>query len=206
MAIGAGAFAWGAQGGSGVARVTFTKTLKGSSPEYMALTIDVNGAGSYIAHPLDDTAPARPFQISPATAAKIFSLAEVLNNFQSIDLDSRHKVANMGLKSLTYESGKESHRVEYNYTENRTGQQLTELFEKIGNVEEHINDLEYEMKYDHLNLPQTLAQIQEEMADHNLVEPELMTPTLEKISNNQHYLHLAQVRAQEIMQEIQQTK
>jgi hypothetical protein len=195
-----------AQASASVPRITFTKTLKGSSPEYMALSVDANGKGTYDAHKLDDPSAPRPLLLSADTVMRIFSLARDLDNFQSLDLDSRHKVANMGLKTLTYEAGKESYRVQYNYTENRTAQQLTELFEKIGSVEEHISQLEYEMRYDHLNLPQTLSEIQEEMAGHNLAECALLVPTLEKIEGNPRFMHLAKARAQEIMRDIQAQK
>jgi uncharacterized membrane protein YfbV (UPF0208 family) len=96
--------------------------------------------------------------------------------------------------------------VQYNYTENHEAQQLTEILEKISNVEERIAQLEYSMKYDHLSLPQTLREIQQGLDDHNFAEAALMIPTLEKISTNPHYLHLAQSRAQAIMQRIQENK
>jgi len=195
-----------AQAAPAVPRLTFTKILKGSFPEYMALSIDANGKGTYDSRKLDDPPDPHPLQISAGTTAKIFSLVESLNYFHSLQLESRHKVANMGLKTLTYEAGKEMGRVQYNYTENRTAQQLTEMLEKIGNVEDRITQLEYSMKYDHLSLPQTLREIQEGLDDRNFVEAALMIPTLEKISTNPHFLHLAQSRAQEILQRIQEDK
>jgi hypothetical protein len=187
-------------------RVTFTKTLKGSSPEYAALSIDADGKGTYDSHALKDSPAPRPLQISADTTARIFSLVQSLDYLRSIDLDSHRPVANMGLKTLTYEAGTVVHRVQYNYTENRTGQQLTEIFEKIGNVEERISQLEYDMKYDHLSLPEVLLQIQDDLSDHTYVEAVLMIPTLEKISTNPRFLHLAQSRAQDLMQRIQGNK
>ena len=189
-----------------VPRLTFTKTLKGSSPEYMALSIDANGKGTYDSHKLEDSSAPRPVQISAGTTARIFSLAQSLNYFRSLDLDSHHKVANMGLKTLTYDAGKGINQVQYNFTENRTAQQLTDMLEKIANVEERIVQLEYAMKYDHLSLPEALRQIQEGMDDHNFVEAALMIPTLEKISTNPRFMHVAQSRAQEIMQRIRENK
>ena len=186
--------------------VTFTKTLKGSSPEYMALSIDANGKGTYDSHKLEDPAAPRPLQISAGTTAQIFSLAQSLNYFCSLNLDSHHKIANLGLKTLTYQDIREINKVQFNYTENRSAQQLTDIFEKISNVEERIAQLEYAMKYDHLNLPQVLRQIQDGMDNSYFVEAALMIPTLEKISADAHYLHLAQSRAQEILRRIQQNK
>jgi hypothetical protein len=206
LAILPGVYSLHAQVTPPVPRLTFTKTLKDSFPEYLALSIDSSGKGTYDSHKLQDPPTPRPLQISTGTAAQIFSLVESLDYFRSLRLESRHKVANMGLKTLTYEAGGEINKVQYNYTENRTAQQLTEILEKIGNVEERIAQLEYSMKYDHLSLPQTLGEIQQDLDDHNFAEAALLVPTLEKISTNSHYMHLAQSRAQEIMQHIQEYK
>jgi hypothetical protein len=206
LALLPGGYTLQAQVAPAVPRLTFTKFLKDSAPEYLALSIDSNGKGTYDSHKLQDPPTPRPLQISMGTTAEIFSLAESLNYFRAPRLESRHKVANMGLKTLTYEAGGEIHKVQYNYTENHEAQQLTEILEKISNVEERIAQLEYSMKYDHLSLPQTLREIQQGLDDHNFAEAALMIPTLEKISTNPHYLHLAQSRAQAIMQRIQENK
>ena len=180
--------------------------MQNSSPEYMALRVDVNGKGTYDSHQLKDPPSPRPLQLSTLTTERIYSLVQDLDNLHSVNLESRHQVANMGLKTLTYEAGNVINRVQYNYTENRAGQQLTEIFEKISNVEERISQLEYDMKYDHLSLPETLSNIQEGLQDHSYVEPTLMIPILEKITSNSRFLHLAQSRAQDIMQFIQRSK
>jgi ribosomal protein S6 len=195
-----------AQDAPDVPRITFRKILKDSSPEYMALSIDARGAGTYDGRKLDDPPAPRSLQLSADTTARIFSLAESLKYFHSLQLDSHHKVANMGLKTLTYEAGKQVNQVQYNYTEVSAARQLTDIFEKIGNVEEHIARLEYAMKYDHLSLPGDLRQIQIDMADHNLVEAPLLLPALEKIASNPRFLHLAQARAQDLIGRIQETK
>lgn len=195
-----------AQESPSLPRLTFTKTLKGSTPEYFELSIDPNGNATYDSRKLDDPPAPQPVQISSATAAQIFSLAAALDNFQSIDLNSRHKVANMGLKTFTYQAGGQVNKVQYNYTENRTAQQLTDLIEKIGNVMERMSELDYAMKYDPLGLPQILRQIEEGMDNHDLVETDLMLPMLRKITANSRYLHLAQARAQEIIERVQEGK
>ena len=206
LALLPGAYTLPAQVAPSTPRITFTKLLKGSTPEYVAMSIDANGQGTYDSRNVDGSPNPRPMQVSAGTTAQIFSLASFLDNFRSLSLDSRHKVANMGLKTLTYEAGKEINKVQYNYTENHTAQQLTETLEKIADVEERIAQLQFAMKYDHLGLPQILRQIQEGMDEHLFVEAALMIPTLEKISSNPHFMHLAQSRAQEIMQRIQENK
>jgi hypothetical protein len=206
LALLPGTYTLPAQVASSAPRITFTKLLKGSTPEYVAMSIDANGQGTYDSWNVEGSPNPRPIQISAGTTSQIFSLAKSLDNFRSLSLDSRHKVANMGLKTLTYEAGREINKVQYNYTENHTAQQLTETLEKIADVEERIAQLQFAMKYDRLGLPQILRQIQEGMDEHAFVEAVLMIPTLERISTNPHFMHLAQSRAQEIMQRIQENK
>jgi hypothetical protein len=203
LALAPGLYTLQAQVTPSVPRLTFTKSLKGSSPEYMALSIDAHGQGTYDSRKLDDPSAPRPLQISAGTAARIFLLAESLGYFRSVELNSHHKVANMGMKTLTYEAGNETSKVQYNYTENRTAQQLTDILEKIGNVEERISQLEYAMKYDPLGLPQALLQIEEGLDDNDFVEPVLMIPTLQRISTNSRFMHLAQSRAEGIVLRVQ---
>ena len=175
-------------------------------PEYLAVSIDANGNGTYDSHGLEDPPNPRSLQVSPGTTAQIFSLVQSLNYLRSLDLDSHLKVANLGLKTLTYQDGREINKVQYNYTQKRAAQQLSEIFEKISNVEERIAQLEYAMKYDHLSLPQALALIQTDLDEHNYVEPALLIPTLEKISTDPRFMHLARSHAQELLRRIQQNE
>jgi hypothetical protein len=186
--------------------VTFTKTLAGSTPEYFSLSIDSNGKGTYDSHKLGDPAAPRPLQISAETTAQVFSLTQSLDYFRSGNLDSHHRVADLGQKILTYQDTRETNKVQFNYSENHSAQQLTDIFEKISNVEERIAQLDYAMKYDHLNLPQVLRQVEYGMENSYFVEAALMIPTLDKIAADPHYLHLAQSRAREIEQRIQKNK
>ena len=183
------------------AKLTYSRTFKGSTPEYMAIVLDSKGSGTYEAHKLDEApiGSPRPFQLSAATTQRIFALAGQLNNFQSLQLESRRKVANLGEKVLTYQQGEDVNRVVFNYTENRLARGLVDVLEAVGVVEQHVGALEFDMKYDPLGLPQELLQIQIELNDKSLTDPQLLVPTLEKIAHDSHFLHLAQVRAQQII-------
>ncbi len=189
----------------GVPRLTFTKVLKGSVPEYMAISVDANGKGTYDARKIDDPPSLRAIQVSTATAQRLFELAKQLHYFRSIDLESHKRVANLGLKTLTYQGEGQTNRAEYNYTQNRTAQELTDMFEKISTVEQHIEALEYSLRFDPLSLPHELLLIQIDLENQALVDPELMVPTLEKIAQNSRFLHLAQSRAQDILHRLQTT-
>ncbi len=188
---------------TGSTRLAYTKVLKGSVPEYLAITVDSNGSGSYEGRKMDEPPDPRPLKLSSATTDRLFGLAAQLDNFQSIELESHKKVANMGLKTFIYQRGDQENRVQFNYTVRRDAQELTDLFEKIAGVEQHIMVLEHAIKYDHLSLPKELLQIQIDLDNKALADAELMVPTLEEIARNPRFLHLAQVRAQNILLRLQ---
>jgi len=192
--------------GAGVpAKLIYSRTFKGSSPEYIAINVDAGGSGTYEGRKLDESQAQgpRPFQLSSGTTERIFALAGQLHDFQGIELESHKKVANLGEKTFTYQQGGALNRVVFNYTENRTARDLVDVFESIGTVEQHIAALEFEMRYDPLNLSQELLQIQAELKEKTLTDPQMLVPTLEKITHGARFLHLAQSRAQEIMDQVQ---
>jgi hypothetical protein len=192
--------------GAGVpAKLTYSRTFKGSSPEYIAIDVDARGSGTYEGRKLDESQAQgpRPFQLSSGTTERIFALAGQLRDFQGIQLESHKKVANLGEKTFTYQQGGALNRVAFNYTENRTARDLVDVLEAIGMVEQHVAALEFEMKYDPLNLSQELLQIQAELKDKALTDPQILVPTLEKIAHGSRFLHLAQSRAQEIIAQVQ---
>jgi hypothetical protein len=185
------------------AKLTYSRTFKGSTPEYLLITVDSKGSGTFEGRKLDEAQSPRPFQLSAGTTERIFALAGQLHNFQSVDLESHKKVANLGQKTLTYQQGEDVNRVVFNYTENRIARDLVDLLEAVGIVEEHIGALEFEMKYDPLGLSQELLQIQIELNGKRLADPEMLIPALEKIAHGSRFLHLAQARAQQIIERIQ---
>ncbi len=185
------------------AKLTYTRTLKGSTPEYLAISVDSSGAGAYDSRKLDEPSSPRRLKLSVATTRRLFELAAALDNFHNVDLESHKKVANLGAKTLTYEAGGEKYEAKFNYSLNREAQQLVDLFEKISAVEQHIAALEYASRYDHLSLPRELLQIQIDLDNKALADPQLMVPTLDEIARNPRFLHLAQVRAQNILERLQ---
>ena len=184
-------------------KLTYTRVLKGSSPEYLAISVDSNGSGTYEGRKIDEPSSPRSLKLSPQTTGRLFELARVLDDFRTGDLESHKKVANLGLKTFTYEESGKRSQAQFNYSLRREAQELTELFEKIAAVEQHIATLEYAVKYDHLGLPRELLQIQIDLDNKALADPQLMVPTLDQIARNPRFLHLAQVRAQNILERLQ---
>lgn len=184
------------------ARLTYTRTLMGSTPEYLAVVVNSDGSGSYEGRRLADDAHPRPLRLSPATTEQLFALAAELNDFRSIELESHKKVADLGLKTFSYERGGEKSQVRFNYTMKQPARELTDVFERIANMEQHVDTLQYALKYDPLSLPEELLRIQIDLEHKALADPELMAPSLEEIAKNPRLLHLAQVRAQDILKTV----
>jgi hypothetical protein len=185
------------------ARLSYTRILRGSMPEYIAIQVDEDGTGTYDGRKLADPPHPRSFKLSADTSQKLFSLAAGLNYFRSIDLESHKKVANLGQKTFTYEKDGQKSSAEFNYTLNKEAAELADIFEKIAVVEQHIQALEFAVKYDHLGLPHELLQIQIDLNNRALADPELMVPMLEEIARDPRFLHLAKVRAQDILARVQ---
>lgn len=182
--------------------ITYTKLLKGSTPEYVAITVDRSGAAIYDGRKESESPGPRHFKLSDATTQRIFSLAEALDYFRSDNLESHKKVADLGSKTLIYQDGETKNQAEFNYTLNHDAQELVNLFERVSAVLQHIESLDYAMRYDHLGLPGELLQIQLDLQNKVLADPELMVPQLQKIIRDSRFMRLAQVRAQDILQQV----
>jgi hypothetical protein len=195
-----------AQQSSNPATLTYTKVMKGSVPEYTSITVDANGNGTYDGRQLDESPKPRPLKLSPETTETLFQMAASLDDFRSIRLESKKNVANMGLKTFIYRHGGQENKVTFNYTRNKRGLELLSLFEGIADVEGHIGTLEYSSRYDVLGLPSALSRVAVDLDNKALVDPQLMVPILKKIAGNSQYLHIAQVRAADILRRIQDSQ
>jgi hypothetical protein len=192
-----------AQQTSSVATLTYTKAMKGSVPEYTSLTVDANGNGTYDGRQLRESPRPRSLKLSPRTTQTLFQMADALGDFHSVRLESKKNVANMGMKTFIYRHDGQENEVQFNYTQNKKAQELLNVFEGIADVEQHIGTLEYSSRYDVLGLPSALTRVEIDLDNKALVDPQLMVPILKKIAGDSQYLHIAQVRAADILRRIQ---
>lgn len=188
------------------ASLTYTKVMKGSVPEYTSITVDSNGVGTYDGRQLSESPKPRPMKLSPSTTRELFEMAASLDDFRAIKLDSNRNVANMGLKTFIYRHDGRESKVQFNYTRNKRAEALLDVFEGIADVEQHIGTLEYSSRYDVLGLPSALTQVEIDLNNKALVDPQLMVPILKKIAGDPQYLHIAQIRAENILRRIQENK
>lgn len=176
--------------------ITFLKVFKSSTPEYVEIRIDRQGAGTYDIRQLDDTSRPEPCTVSPALAAKIFSLADELHDFNGVQLDVRRRVANLGEKTFRYDNGSESHQVTFNYTLDHHANELLEIFEGLSLQLQYVAELQRSMRYDPLGLNDVLTRLQSDLHQGLLADPAGLVPILRQISANQRFLDIARQRAE----------
>lgn len=175
-----------------VERVLYTKSFPGSVPAYVSISVDSQGAAEY-REAADDDRPVR-FSVNPREAQTIFDLAAKLNFFKDT-LESPAKVARMGLKTLRFEKDATAQQTQFNYTDNPDARLLADWFERVSETEQQRERLERAARYDKLGVNQALLEVQSGWERKRLVAPEQLLPLLDRVANNETYVHMARTRA-----------
>jgi hypothetical protein len=186
---------WAADG----PRLFFSKSFPGSVPAYMQLTVDKSGNAEYREAP-DDELPLK-FHLTEADTQSVFDLAEKLEHFKN-PLESQLKVAFMGKKTFRWEEGAQKTEQQFNYSEDLTAQQLLDWFERMAESAQHRIDLERAAKYDRLGVDKSLRLLWSAMDRKRLVALEQYLPMLDRIANNESYMHTARAKAAEMAESI----
>jgi hypothetical protein len=183
-------------------RLFYSKFFKGSTPEFVAITLQRDGQVTY-QEAKDDENPIK-VQLTPADAQEMFGLAEKLDRFQR-PIESGLKVANMGIKTFRFEDGGDKHEIQFNYSQDTTAQMLLDWFERITESERHFIELDRTVHYDKLGVNDVLLQLQITYEHKRLVAPEQFLPLLDRIAKNESFLHIARERAAGLTESIRKT-
>jgi hypothetical protein len=189
--------------GAADAKLIFSRTFPGSVLAYLEVRLDKSGDAEYREAP-DEELPLK-FKLTEEETAAVFALAEKLDYFRH-PLESPAKVAFMGTKLLRYESGDAKSEVKFNYSEDVSAQALLNWFERMADSAGLRIDLERAAKYDHLGVMHALETLDSAMADHRLVAGAQFLPMLDRITNNETYMHAARTLAAELAAAIRNPK
>jgi hypothetical protein len=177
------------------ARLFYSRAFPGSTPAYFQITLDKDGNGVYGEAP-DDDLPLK-FRLSEAETQQVFALVEKLDYFKH-PVESPAKVAFMGAKTLRYENGAQKGEIQFNYTQDVSAREMQDWFERMAETVQYRIGLERAAKYDKLGVPQALALLWSAMDHNRLVAKEQFLPMLDRIANNETYMHSARVSASEL--------
>jgi hypothetical protein len=183
--------AFGADGPS----LFYSKSFPGSKPAYVQINLSRKGDVEYREAP-DEDDPIK-FHLSEAETNEIFGLVEKAGSFKQ-PLESHLKVAFMGTKTLRLENGGEKNEVQFNYTLDPAGQALSDWFERMAETAQRRIDLERTAKYDKLGVVDSLLQLQISMDKKRVLDAEQFLPLLDRLANNESYMHTARARAAEV--------
>jgi hypothetical protein len=181
----------------------YSKTFPGSKPPYVQIALAQNGDVEYREDPKEDD-PIK-FHLQDSETREIFGLVEKAGSLKR-PLEAKVKVAFMGTKTFRYENGGEKHEVQFNYTQDPAGQSLADWFERMCETAQRRIDLERAAKYDKLGVVDSLLQLQISLDRKRLVAPEQFLPLLDKLANNESYMHTARARAAEVAAAIRAPK
>jgi hypothetical protein len=189
----------GAAFGADGPRLFYSKSFPGSVPPYMQVTVEPGGAVEYKEGAEDDYV--LKFKLAPAEAETVFGLADKLGHFKTA-LDSGLKVAFMGKKTFRWENGAEKSEQQFNYSTDTDAQQLLDWFEKMSESAQMRMELEKAAKYDRLGVDKALRTLLAAMDRKRLVGLEQYLPMLDRIANNDSYMHTARAKAAEMAEAI----
>lgn len=185
-------------------RIIFSKSFPGSTPPFIQISVEKNGAAEYREDPKDD-APLK-FQLTEAESAAIFALADKLDHF-SRPLESGLKVANMGMKTFRFEGGDgQPHETKFNYSNDLDAKALADWFERISESERAYIDLERAVRFDKLGVQDAILRIEIFRDQKRLIGEKQFLPMLDRVANNESYMRMARSRAAALAESIRAVK
>jgi hypothetical protein len=188
------------------ATITYLKVFKSSYPEYTEIKISQSGAATYDIRQLSDASSPQPAQISAPLVARIFDLAAKLHDFDGIDIEMHHRIANLGQKTFTYQRGAETHSVSFNYTLNQPASQLLAIFDDLAREQTDLSDLRRTMRYDRLGVNDVLLQIEKDYDNTLFLQPDQFLPALDQLGADTHFIDIARERARNLAARIRASR
>lgn len=182
-------------------RLVYTREQPGSKPEYIQVTLERDGRGTY--KEATDQDPPLEFRLRPEETEAIFALVERLERFRK-PLDAGLQVGNVGLKRFRYEAGNEAYETEFRYSRNPDARLLADWFARISETEQHYLDLQRCLEFNKLGAHEVLLHLQISLEKNRLVAAEQFLPLLDRIAADETYLNMARKRAQLIADRIRQ--
>ena len=189
------------QNPSGAATLGFSLDFPGANPSHYEIVVGEDGQGSYSSNGQlnQDSAPADPaplsFTLSEKVRAQIFDLAGRAHYFKGKVDSGNRKIANTGVKILTYKSGDQNSQATYNYSPVAPVQDLTSIFENLSTTLEFGRRLSYFRKYQKLALDQDLKRMEEMQKEGNLGDMQAIAPILNSIADDASVMNVSRARA-----------
>jgi hypothetical protein len=177
------------------------------------LTIRQTGLGQYRGEQIEPTAPPDPqalpqpfdttFAISPATTAKIFTLASHLNHFNIPCASPMKNIAATGAKTLRYLSSDGTDTsCTFDYSDNKDVEALTNILCAIAETMDQGRRLDFLHRYDRLGLDAAIAALANAASEQRALELATIAPSLRSIADDAEVMQRVRVRATKLLASI----
>jgi hypothetical protein len=141
----------------------------------------------------------RPISISPPTTETIFKTAQSLDHF-NIECASKAKnIADTGKKTLSYKGADGQGSCLYNYSENKSVAQLTEMFQAIAFTMDEGRKLEFMHRFDRLGLYSEIDVFNHEIEEKRALELGNIAPALRSIVADEALMQRVRERAAKLL-------
>jgi hypothetical protein len=185
--------------------VTFTFDFPQSSPDHYELSVDSTGKASYTSGEQPKSPDAADqsfhydFRVSDATRNQILQLSGRANYFAGKLEQGKGKIANTGMKTLSYRDDHRNTSATFNYTSEPAAQELTRIFQSISATMEFGERLAHFHKYQKLALDEELKRMEEMVKGNGLMEVQAIAPLLKQIVADQSVVNPTRARAERIL-------
>jgi hypothetical protein len=147
----------------------------------------------------------RPIRISSPTTETIFKTAHSLDRF-NIECASKAKnIADTGKKTLSYRGSDGQGSCLYNYSENKSIAQLTEMFQAIAFTMDEGRKLEFMHRFDRLGLYSEIDVFNHEIDEKRALELGNIAPALRSIVADEALMQRVRERAAKLLAQAEET-
>jgi hypothetical protein len=187
------------------ASISFSLDFPNSIPDHYEISVSSDGHASYdsTGKLTPDSEPGDPyhadFMLSPTSSKRIFDLAAKAKYFQGKVDSGRSNLASTGAKVLTYTSGEQHTRAEYNYSPVPAVQEITSYFQSLSTTLEFGRRLDFYYHHQKLALEAELKRMEEMAREKSLEEVQAVATILRQIANDQTVLNVSRARAQRLL-------
>ena len=170
---------------------------------FSSIELDETGDGVFRFQKLENEPVTVNLHINRSKVVSLYSLfrqANFLNESKSFTSD--RKVANLGMKTICFETGKQQREVNFNYTEDKTLREINDFFENLAEQEKTLFEIELALKHDRLGIPKRLDSLEREFSANRIIAPERFRPILERISEDESLINLARKEAMKLLKTV----
>lgn len=170
---------------------------------FSSIELDQSGNGQFRFQKLESSVITVDFHLNRPKVVSLYNLfleSKFLDG--SKNFTSPKKVADLGMKTIRFETGQQTREVTFNFTEDKNLREINDFFEYFDEQEKFLFELELALKHDRLGIPKKLDFLERELKANRIVAPERFKPILEKISEDDSLINLARKEARKLLNKL----